>query len=611
MELYPQLTVTKKQTVSTTTFLGYNHGTKIMDGEMYDMKNLSARSYPLLDQRQQRGIITPESGVNVLAISGRDHLIRILDRGGVSGVIEYNGYELSGVTVSKDSSMFPKKFVHMGAYTCIWPDKVYFNTAQLSDCGSMERLLTINGSGLTLTMCRGDGTDYDSAAIARADDAPSGPNNNDLWLDTSGLNDVLKQYSSALEEWVEVATTYVKITGNGVGHGLSQYDVVTISGLAGQSGTPSKITEQLTALNNDMIVYGAGENYLYVAGLITNSIGAGSSYTYHLAAQTVTISRIVPDLDYIVESNNRLWGCKYGIEGGKAVNEIRACKLGDFKNWKCFMGLASDSYTVSVGSDGPFTGAVALKNYPVFFKEDMIHRVGGNTPSSFTLQTTTARGVQQGSWMSAIVVNELVIYKSRTDVMSYDGSMPQSISQAFGGIVYKNARAGTVGGKYYISMEDSLNNWHLFVYDTRYGTWHKEDDLEVSYFAAVEDELYMLDTWNNLLYTANGTQGEAETDDIPWAAVFGLFGMDYKGHKYLSRFNLRMQMDEGAVAHMEIQYDHDGKWLDQGTIRGESTNTFMLPVIPRRCDHLQLKLYGTGRCRIYMMSREMEVGGDG
>ena len=39
--------------------------------------------------------------------------------------------------------------------------------------------------------------------------------------------------------------------------------------------------------------------------------------------------------------------------------------------------------------------------------------------------------------------------------------------------------------------------------------------------------------------------------------------------------------------------------------------TFVLPVVPRRCDHLRFRMKGTGEMKIYSISRIMEVGGDG
>ena len=78
-------------------------------------------------------------------------------------------------------------------------------------------------------------------------------------------------------------------------------------------------------------VWGRGDDYIVVTGII-------DTVAIQKADQgAVTVARKMPNMDYIVESENRLWGCRYGDSiDGQIVNEIYACKLGDFKNWQCF-----------------------------------------------------------------------------------------------------------------------------------------------------------------------------------------------------------------------------------------------------------------------------------
>ena len=43
----------------------------------------------------------------------------------------------------------------------------------------------------------------------------------------------------------------------------------------------------------------------------------------------------------------------------------------------------------------------------------------------------------------------------------------REIGGCFSTVLYVNAAAGGVRGKYFISMEDAAHNWTLFVHDTR------------------------------------------------------------------------------------------------------------------------------------------------
>ena len=610
MRSMPQLQEGAKTTLMTSAFYGYNHNKIISDGEMYDMQNLSGDDYPLLSLRHKRGISSwdaeGQTPVPLTGIHGRDQLVFVRGM-----TVYYNMIPVNGISVSTDPEMCPKKIVSFGAYVCIWPDKVYFNTADQSDCGSMESSWTGNGEDISLIMCRGDGTNYDMAQIATGAQPPENPENGKLWIDQSGDAAVLRQYSSYTDEWTEVPTTYVKIQGTGIGANVKEYDSISISGLAAVDGSTQKILQQVEALNGSKIVYFRGNDYLVVAGLLTQTQNA-------LADAEVHADMTLPDLDYVVESNNRLWGCRYGLVDGQTVNEIYASKLGDFRNWRSYMGISTDSWTASVGTDGAFTGAITQRGYPVFFKENCIHRVSGNTPGSFSIQTTIARGVQRGSWRSLAVVGENIYYKARDGVMIYDGNMPVKVSEQLGDILYADARAGVLKDQYYISMKDADNHWTLFKYDTAHQTWWKEDSVQALGFGAAEDELYFIDEVHNTLVSVRGTFGEPEAD-FDWAAEFDLYGVKHgnyddpkrtRNSKYVSLFKIRMDLDRKAFMRLWLKYNED-RYEFKGEKRGEQLRTFVLPVIPKRCDHVRFKLTGHGGATIYSISRILEVGGDG
>ena len=110
------------------------------------------------------------------------------------------------------------------------------------------------------------------------------------------------------------------------------------------------------------MIWGKGDDYIVVIGILD---------TTQTISNSITIERRMPSMDFVTESENRLWGCRYGTaNNGEVVNEIYSSKLGDFKNWNCFMGLSTDSYVASCGTDGQFTGAITHLGYPLFFKEN-------------------------------------------------------------------------------------------------------------------------------------------------------------------------------------------------------------------------------------------------
>ena len=583
--LLPTLNEVAQSRINTEIFYGRNHNPKIGYGEWYETQNTCASYYPLFCNRSKRGYVSsPNDPQGLLA---KDALMYIDGH-----QVIYNGLPVDGITLSTDEDMLPKQMVSMGAYAVIFPDKVYINTANLSDVGSLDaKYVAIDGLDITAQMCRVDGSAYEVKDIG--DVAPENPANGAYWIDTSTDVHVLKQYSDAQAMWIEIISTYVRIGATGVGINFNVDDGVKISGLAGNA--------QLEELNTDNVIMAKGDDYIVITGILDN---------VHEQEGGLVITRECPDMDYVTESNNRIWGCKYGMQDGKTVNEIYACKLGDFRNWRCYAGISTDSYAVSVGTDGRFTGAITHLGYPLFFKENCIHKIYGSMPSEYAMNTTMCRGVQLGSWRSLNIVNEVLYYHSRDGVVAYDGSLPVSVSDAFGIEKYKDAVAGSLGGVYYISMQGADDAWHLFTYDTEKRIWHREDNTHALCFANVRGDLMYIDADTKSIVSAKGISGTPE-GDIEWSAESGIMGYEYPDSKYISRYNIRVKLAEGATLTMHLEYDSDGEWRDMGTYTGSAVlRTFTIPVIPRRCDHLRMKISGKGDVKIYSIARYLEGGSD-
>lgn len=578
----PKLSVLSQSRLMTDKFLGYNANLRCSDGEFSEMENMTGALYPVMSPRTARETFYRGSGVN--GITSKEALIYVK---GSDVVIGNTVIPLGLSTISK-----PKQLVSMGAYLCVFPDKKYINTKNMTDYGAMEaEAHTHEGNIVTLTLCNADYESYNVKTVGSK--APSAPSNGEYWLDTSKDSAGLKVWNETSGIWVGVATTYVKIQGlwysdenspvlNEV---FAEGDGVTVSGI-----------ESSDDLNGTMIIQAVGRDYIVVTGLINNAVTQKTA---------VTIERRVPQMDYVCESENRLWGCYYGMKNGETVNEIYASKLGDFRNWNCYEGLSTDSYTVSVGSDGPFTGAITHLGYPLFFKERCIHKIYGSYPAQYSLQTTVCRGVQEGCYRSLQIVNEILYYKSISDICAYDGSLPATVSTALGSETYHNAAAGHIRGRYYISMQDSNDNYHMFVYDTERGMWHREDSTHAEMFAEKDGRLYFINAAGSI-----DIVDSASYEGVSWSATTGIFGYSYPDNKYVSRFNVRMMLSEDASVEILCEYDSSGDWISQGTIKGNGIGSFTVPVQPVRCDHMRIRFAGTGECKIYSITKILEEGSD-
>jgi hypothetical protein len=65
------------------------------------------------------------------------------------------------------------------------------------------------------------------------------------------------------------------------------------------------------------------------------------------------------------------------------------------------------------------------------------------------------------------------------------------------------------------------------------------------------------------------------------------------------------------VASVYARYDSQGGWEHLYTVRGTGLGSVTLPLRPRRCDHMQLRLEGTGEMKLYSITKTLEQGGDG
>lgn len=581
---FPTLTEQGQSREMISTFAGYDHNRSIAANAFYDMKNMSSDGYPLLQSRARRGVVrqmeTPQGILAKDAMAWAD-----------GGKLYYNGAEIMGLTLTEGE----KQLVSMGAYLLIWPDKKYLNTKDLTDFGGLEASYASSGT-VTYLLCGADGSPLSKVSATK----PEEPKGGEYWIDTTQTPHSLMMWSESSEMWIGVATVYTKIQAVGIGKPFQEGDGVEISGAA-YGGDSDVVQAQFEELNGTKIIYAKDEDYIVVVGLI--------DLTYEQTEGTVTVKRAVPDMDYVCEAQNRIWGCKYGMVDGKAVNELYCCKLGDFRNWRVYAGISTDAWAASVGSDGAWTGCANYLGYPTFFKENVIHRVAISAVGAHQVTETVGRGVQSGSFRSLCVVNEVLLYKSRTDVCAYDGSFPTSMGAALGEERYSGAVGGSFNGKYYLSMKDSGGAWHLFCYDTAKGLWHREDDLHALCFTQMDGELYAIDAETKQLLALHGSQGTPETA-VKWAAETGLIGYTTVEQKYVSRFNLRMLLPKGAKADMAIQYDSDGVWHHCGHMEGVGTKSFLLPVRPRRCDHFRLRIEGEGEVRVYSFAKILETGSD-
>ena len=554
---------TSRRTVDA--FGGLNRSPRTGEGEFAQMENLSSDFYPVLAP------CPPREQLDITGVTSLGAGQRLFYTQGTELVLGDRRIDLG---LSPDGN---KILVKMGAYVVVFPDKKYASTLENGDCGSLEA--RFEAANAVLTPCTLEGADRIPDYIQSAE--PLSPENGTLWLDTAASPAVLKEWSAASNLWAAVETAYVRIEAPGIGVPFRQYDGVTLSGAE--------------ALDGANVIWQAGSDFAVVSGVLEGQ--------KHMRG--LVLSRTVPEMDYVIECGNRLWGCRAGTDRlGNPVNEIYASKLGDFRNWNCFMGLSTDSYAVTVGTQGPFTGAITYLGNPLFFKEDCLYKIYGSYPAAFHVQSTACRGVAQGGGESLAIVGETLFYKSPMGVCAYDGSLPAEVGRNLGFDPLEGGVGAGFGGKYFLSLQEHTGTDALYVYDKLLGQWHRETGFGARQMVSHAGKLYGLDK-NGGLWLLRGGKSRAR---VKWMARTGrISGWDGK-RMVLKSLELQLLLANRARMDISVRYDDRGAWERIGTLTG-SDRRFLLPIRPKPCSHLELLLEGEGDIRLLSLTRVLRQGG--
>lgn len=653
MPTYPTIQETARSQQVTDTFGGYNHNLKIPEGEFYEMENLCGDDYPLLATRKQRNTLQVSAENLQAMVSKGDKLYYIAGYDPTTKTCGFYADDEKVMDLEYAGGL--KRFVSMGAYLLIWPDKVWYNTADGTH-GNMEKMFsaaagTYLDHNLTsssgpdgqevydiyvlwyIRPCSRDGkivyttgANYGEKRVVVVDGIeyhylnfvkPKEPKNGDAYIDRETRTPYI--YNDISKDWSAQDVPVMWLECKGIGSAFAPGDCIRVSGI--DPGTYSGLNvgdNPSDGVYREVLV--TGENYI-VLDAYAPAEAHGIMNDTPPAEGYVKAAMDIPDMDYVIEAQNRLWGCKYGTVNGKLVNEIYASALGRFDVWHKYAGVSTDSYAASIGSDGRWTGAVNYQGYPLFFKEDRMHKVYVSASGAHRIQEYTMRGVQPGGAKSLAVVNGVLFYKARDCVCAYDGSgAPTDVSEKLNldSLSYPGSTtsiAAAYRDKYYLYLQmNTPPGSRLLVLDTRRGAWYREN-LPIG---SITD---FTEHFGSLLCAAGGieeiahdnqvsTIGDTKEGDVAWSCETGLIGYSTVEQKYVSRFNIRMSLARDAYMDVLVQYDSDGVWHNQGRIQGAGTRTFMLPVRPRRCDHFRIRLEGSGNVRIYSFAKIFEAGSD-
>lgn len=596
--------VQNKSKKYSVVFKGINYGENTQDGEFAETYNLATDKYPCITQRAAR--LWEANYTKPTTIHAKGQLL-VIDGTDVF----YGDDKVGTVTEGK------KQTATVGNYIVIFPDKKYYKVPtedengvmQPGEFGSMEITyqkdrLKFTSSSISLVKdinVTGDATFWKAY--------PSQihfPNASNLFKAGDIITITCKEYHYLNTENLVVKS----VLSDNLFFDGTPFSVVSVASLKDEV----TITTTLTLTNEDYFPFRKGdavsisgcsengnnkEKEIIIRGK-TNDTLTFDDNTFtavDIENKTVTIKRTVPDLEFICESNYRLWGTK--------GNTIYSSAFSDPLNFQLFENLSTDSYAIEVGSEGEFTGCIPYGTHICFFKENTLHKMYGSKPSNFSVTTANIYGVQSGSEKSMQIVNEQLLYKGVNGVYAYTGGVPELISEKFGNKRYSDAVACCDGEIYYISMKNG-DKWDMFAYDVLKNIWLREDDTQAVDMTFYDGKVYYLDAKGGLYYIDK----TADRSDIEWSATFCTINETINERKGYSKFHLRLDMESGAWIAVDIKTDRDTQWKQIHTSHNEKAKTVSIPIMPTRCDNIDIRLRGKGKCTVKAFIREFTVGSD-
>lgn len=552
-------------------FGGYMHTAGSSEGQIWDERNLSGRTYPYLRPIRERAVFEYPC----------DNALFCHDAmGWVNGTeLWYDGHLVGYVEDSR------KQVAVMGNRIVIWPDKVVLNASyrRLGTYQSLEALkAAVQNPAEFDAYGIGYGVPYEIYAWNGSEWVSNGKELQSMEASAQNVNVVFK---SGTYKGVEADANTMVWPVSAESLGFKEGDAVSISGCVRHpENNKTAIIREIEG--NQLRFY----EYAFI-------LDGEDGLTEYTEPGPVTLKRQVPDLDMICAANNRLWGAM--------DDTIYASKLGDPMNFNVFDGLTTDSWFQMTGTAGSFTACTAYLGYPMFFKEGHIFKIYGENAENFYPSKSATNGVKRGAQRSLAIAGEVLYYLSPNGLMAYSGGVPESVAAPFGQVQYQTATAGSDGRRLYLSMERVSGERELFCLDTENGLLRKEDELTARMWCCYDGTLYALLQTGGAL-AVNEDEGEALDS---WVE-FGDFYENTMNRKSSTRLQLRVMLETGAELALMIQYDSSGTWIPIYTLEATKKQSFYLPIPVQRCDHYRLKMEGHGYWELQAMAREYHSGSE-
>lgn len=531
--------------------LGINQSDNYVEGQLEDCVGITTKRFPYFSTRDK--LVEQERDYNVLSMFAWEELFVVSDIPDQMFEVEGSYFQCfyGGQYVGMLSDELPKQYAVINSKLVIWPDMKYLNL--------YDQIKSINNLCTATKLA----SLYEAITFYPAEDG------NPAHIYIATRRDITFTVGNKL--------FFTGLT-NSIYNATYTIDSVT----RGSNGYDINIEEPIVT-NWGQVFSG---NYTIW------DVGDGSL-------------KVIPDMDYICSSNNRLWGCS------SKNRTIYASALGEPDNFYDFSGLATDSFAVPVGTADEFTGCIALPSAILFMKQHTIHKILGSYPAEYTAYDYQIDGVTKDNARTLINCNGTAVFCSEYGISTYYGSSNGTLSKDLNIDGIHEGVACYNGENYILSCKDTSGAGHLYVYDMKYNIWTKIADMYADDVIHFKDKDYILN--EGKIY-----QIDSGIDlDGDWMITFKPF-IETQTDRYNNRsgvFNkkrywkiyVRIEIKKGSTFQVEIKADN-GRFHNAGRIAGDKDEVRTLYIKTDRCDKAQLRLSGHGPMTILGIERDFTIG---
>ena len=187
------------------------------------------------------------------------------------------------------------------------------------------------------------------------------------------------------------------------------------------------------------------------------------------------------------------------------------------------------------------------------------------------------------------MLRDHIIFKSGREILSYNGSTFSKLSEKLGVLEGDCEGSAVLGDSCYLNISEA-DKRRIYVYNAQRKLWHIEDGLDFTDGCEMLGTLYVA-TPEGVRILADGLQTDKASSRVAWFAESGDFRVREGMRKALSRILIRCRMEKGSSLSVYVMYDNDGNYIFVG--KGEE-GLCSIPILPRRCDKLKIRLEGKG-----------------